>query len=198
MKGFIKQFAAGCGFCAILFTLAGCYHYRNLVDPCWPERYNVIARDSVREMHNAQAQAGHELGQTVFTWHFEVNEKGAPTARLNPAGIEALKTISRRKPAPDGQIYLQNAQDIAYTQGANPDHVLRMREQLNLERKKAIEDFMRTQIAVLGGGYHVVVRDLATPTGDPNLNNGAYLNIVDMTRKGQIFPFQEKGQKAGF
>jgi hypothetical protein len=197
MKGFIRQFAAVCGFGAILFSLAGCYCYRNLVDPCWPERYNVIARESVREMHNAQAQAGHELGQTIYLWHFEVSDKG-PTARLNPAGIETLKTISRRKPVPDGHLFLQNAQDIPYVPGVNPEEIVRKREQLNHARIRAIEEFMFTQTAVLGGGYHVVVRDLATPTGDPNLNNGAYLNIVDLTRKGQPFPFENKGQKAGF
>ncbi len=164
MKGFIKQFATGCGFGAILFTLAGCYHYRNLVDSCWPERHNAQARQSIRDMSNAQANQGHELGQTIFNWHFEQTDKGAPSARLNAAGIEVLKSISRRKPYPDTQLYLQNAQDIFYTQGANADEVIRKRDQMNSDRKKAIADFLRTQTAVLGGsGYQIAVRDVATP-----------------------------------
>ena len=57
MKGFIRQTAVGCCFGAVLFTLAGCYTYRNLVDPCWPERYSSMARHSVRDISNAHAWA---------------------------------------------------------------------------------------------------------------------------------------------
>src|SRR5579862_3305478 len=98
MKGFITQFAAGSLLSAGVFVVAGCSHYRDVVDPCWPDRYDKIARDSVHEMTNAQADKGHLLDQTVWNWHFEKDKADGPTANLSGAGIAALQIISRRTP----------------------------------------------------------------------------------------------------
>src|SRR5215212_2230592 len=117
MKGFIRLAAAGFCFSGIIFA-SGCAKYRECVDPCWPERYNSMARQSVRDMHNAQADKGHILDQTVWNWMFEVDpETGAPTDRLGAAGIEHLKYLSRRQPVPDFNIFIQHAQDIGFVDG---------------------------------------------------------------------------------
>src|SRR5262245_54336308 len=101
MNGFIKKTATlfvGVG----LTSLVGCCCYPDLVDPCWPERYNTQARHSVIHTTNAQAHNGHVLDQTVWNWYFdtEIDPKTKqpvidpatgrprPSARLNAAGLE--------------------------------------------------------------------------------------------------------------
>jgi hypothetical protein len=164
MKGFIKQSAAVLCFGAAIFSFVGCYHYRELVDPCWPERYNGMARQSVREIHNAQADKGHILDQTVWNWHFKVTEAGVATDELNPAGLEHLRYISRRLPAPDIQLFLQNAQDIPYDAKGDAQKIVKARNDLNNKRIASIKRFMSTQTAVLGDAtYQVTVHDFTPP-----------------------------------
>ncbi|HZZ77853.1 MAG TPA: hypothetical protein VFE62_05010 [Gemmataceae bacterium] len=168
MKGFIKHSAAVALFGAGLLAVIGCDCYRSIVDPCWPERYNSIARKSVRDMANAQADKGHILEQTVWNWHWEADPKtGAASDRLNPAGMAVLQRISRTLPCPDFQLYLQNAQDIPYVEGVPPEKLVRSRNELNDRRAAAIQRFMATQAALHGGGnFQVAVHDFA-PTSLP-------------------------------
>ena len=90
MKGFIKQTVAGC-LSASLVSLVGCSCYRDLVDPCWPQRYNMQASASINEMHGAQADKGHILDQTVWNWYFVTDPKTGVSDVLNGAGIEAAQ-----------------------------------------------------------------------------------------------------------
>lgn len=180
MKGFIKHAATGICFSAALIPFVGCYHYRELVDPCWPERYNGMARQSVRDISNAQADQGHILDQTVWNWHFKADEKtGGATDELNAAGIEHLKYISRRLPAPDTQLYLQNAQDIAYDGKADPQTFVKTRQQLNDRRIAAIQRVMATQTFSGAGNFTVAVHDFAPPgiNARPIIGNQKTTNI---------------------
>jgi hypothetical protein len=177
MKGFIKKTVAGCCFSAGLVSfLAGCDHYRDLVDPCYPERYNSMARHSTREMLNAQSDKGHILEQTVWNWHFERDPKtDLPSERLNGAGIAVLSRISRTLPCPDFQLYVQNAQDILYKDGVAPEKLVKERNDLNEKRAAAIQRFMATQVVVHGGGsYQIAVHDFA-PTSLP----GPWTTLAD-------------------
>ena len=193
MKGIITKTAAGCCLSAGLIALVGCTHYRDLVDPCWPNRYNSLAASSVREMQNAQSDKGHVLDQTVWNWHFELDPKTqAPTDRLNGAGIETLKYLSRRQPAPDFQIYLQNAQDLAYTGGAAPEKLVAQRNQLNERRSQAIQNFLATQAPLHGGGaYQVAVHDFAPPGLPAYLTDKAMENVEKNFKSGQLQTFTQ-------
>jgi hypothetical protein len=171
MNGFIKKTAAACCFSAGLVSfLAGCDHYRDLVDPCYPERWNSLSQHSARDMLNAQSDKGHILEQTVWNWHFEPDPKtGGPSDRLNGAGMAVLQRISRTLPAPDFQLFLQNAQDIPYVEGVAPEKLVKARNDLNERRAQAIQRFMATEAAVHGGGsYQVAVHDFS-PTSLPAL-----------------------------
>src|SRR5437588_313546 len=112
MKGFVKHTVAGLILGAGLASAVGCLNYRKCVDPCWPERYNAQARQTVHEGFNAQADNGHILDQTVWEYHFEKDKTGAPTEKLSAGGMEHLKYLARRRPFPDARVYLQTAQDI--------------------------------------------------------------------------------------
>lgn len=187
MKGFIPRTALGLGLS--LFTLAGCAAYRDIVDPCWPERYNSLARQSVNDATNAQAANGHILDQTVWNYFFEQDPKtGAPTDKLNPAGIEHLKYISRRRPAPDTHIFLATAQDIPGMTDKAPDKAIAERIDLNSRRIAAVQKFLTLQTNGLAA-YQIEIHDPAEvyiaapqivgslPPGQPRDVVGAYQKL---------------------
>jgi hypothetical protein len=188
MNGFIRKAVAGsCLSAGLISFLAGCEHYRNLVDPCYPERYNSMARHSTAEMLNAQNDKGHILEQTVWNWHFDPDPKtGAASDKLNGAGMAVLQRISRTLPCPDFQLFLQNAQDIPYVDGVAPEKLVAARNSLNERRAAAIQKFMATQVVVHGGGsYQVAVHDFA-PTSLPGTwPIAAEENILKNVKTGQ-------------
>jgi hypothetical protein len=164
MNGFITRSTIGLILCAGMSTLVGCNCYRDLVDPCWPERYDSMARHSVRDMAFVQTEKGHILDQTIWNWMFEVDPKtGFVTDRLNGAGIEQLKYISRHLPAPDGQLFLQTAQDISYVNGIAPDRLVAQRTDLNERRIASIQRFLATQSVLHPASYTVAIHDFAPP-----------------------------------
>ena len=193
MNGFITKNTLRLCFSAFgLVSLIGCYQYRDLVDPCWPERYNSMARHSVREMHFAQAEKGHMLEQTVWNWYFEREpddtkvkdaKPGDPTARLNPAGMEVLRRISRTLPAPDFQLFLQNAQDVKYDAKDGPETIVAKREKLNRDRIDSILRFLATQPTP--GAFQVAVHDFA-PTSLRGEWPGWAIERQDGNLKGAI------------
>jgi len=140
MKGFFRKTAAlvltGAGLC----SMGGCVLYRQLVDPCWPERYNHQARSSVREVTNAQANAGHVLDQTIWGYHFEKDPRTGDdlvskdaktkesTVTLTPGAREHIRYLALRQPVPDANIFLQH--------DANSE--------VNWRRKVAIENYLAT------------------------------------------------------
>src|SRR5436190_13415506 len=105
MNGFIKKAAkrtlrralAGLVFGAGSMALMGCTQYRQHVDPCWPERYDNLARQTVRATFDAQAYNGHVLDQTIWNWDLELDEKGQPTDRLTHSAQDRLKYLIRRR-----------------------------------------------------------------------------------------------------
>src|SRR5687768_14578039 len=106
MKGLITKAAL---LCSAVFGSVGCYGYRDLVDPCWPERYWYSSRQLEKAAFAPQVQNGHVLDQTVWNYHFD-----GGTDRLNAMGIDHLARLARRRPSPDPLLFLQTAQDIGY------------------------------------------------------------------------------------
>jgi hypothetical protein len=143
MNGFIKATVTGLCLGTGLASMVGCYEYRQLVDPCWPERYNAEARLSVRDTFAAQAYNGHVLDQTVWNYNFEADPKtGGPTDRLNASGMERLKYLVRRKPVPDSHLYLQTAQDIPGAATMAPDKLAQARSELDNRRVAAVQKYV--------------------------------------------------------
>jgi len=163
MKGFIaKSFMALCGAGA-LAGIGGCDVYRNIVDPCYPERYDYAARQEVIAATAPQIANGHVLDQTVWNYHFEydaVNHVG--TDKLTPGGLDHLAYLARRRPSPDPVVYLQTAQDVPYDP-ADPDGLADKRARLDARRIQAIQNFLTAQTAGRHAGFQVVVHDPAEP-----------------------------------
>ena len=102
-----KALLLACG--GVSLAGAGCYEYKELVDPCYPMRYEYMARKEVQAAFAAQVNRGHMLDQTVWNYHFD-----AGTDRLNAMGLDHLASLARRLPQPDTLLFVQTAQDVTY------------------------------------------------------------------------------------
>src|SRR5262249_1105401 len=141
-----------------LLALVGCYSpgsatYHDLVDPCYPQRYEAMARHEVNEGMAAQIDNGHVLDQTVWDDHFE-----AGTDKLTPGGLEPLKILVRRRPQPDPVIFVQAAQDVAYDP-AHPEAFVKARAELTGKRVQAVQAFLGAYTAAAPVDFHVAVHD---------------------------------------
>jgi hypothetical protein len=158
MNGFVKATVAGLCL-GTGMGLVGCAEYRQVVDPCWPDRYNAMARMSIRDTFGAQAHNGHVLDQTVWNYHFEVDPKtGEPTDKLNVAGMEHLHYLARRLPAPDPNLYLQTAQQTPGTATLPPEKWAQARADLDNKRIASIQRYLAS---VMSGRSHAVAFDVA-------------------------------------
>jgi hypothetical protein len=155
MKGLIKQAAVALGCGAAVAGAGGCYGYRDLVDPCYPERYEYMARTEVHGAFAPQVQNGRALDQTVWDWQFEPG-----LARLTPGGMEHLDYLIRRRPQPYGIVYVQTAKNVPY----DPDHPDRMtdaRSDLDNRRVLAVQQYLIAKCAGRGLEFQVLVHDPA-------------------------------------
>jgi hypothetical protein len=141
-------------FCLVplSLTFTGCFGYRDVVDPYYPKRYNVDARNSVRTALAPQVSNGNVLDQTVWDFHFE---SGKP--ELNAMGKDHLKRLARRRPVAQEVIFLQVAQ--------NPDEIANNKE-LNKTRSENIKAYM-TKISEdkVHPEFQVVLHDPAEVSG---------------------------------
>jgi hypothetical protein len=156
MKGLIPKTLAGLCGAGLLAAAGGCgTTYRDLVDPCYPERYQYMAREAVNAAMAPQMQNGHTLDQTVWNHHFEPG-----TDKLTASGQEHLKYLARRRPHPDPVVFLQTAQDVAYDPAA-PEKSTKERFDLNERRGQAVQRFLGAYTAGTGHDFRVVVHDPA-------------------------------------
>ena len=158
MKGLISRAAAVLCLAAGFGSFTGCTAYRDCVDPCWPERYNSVARHSTNELFANQVNNGHILNQTVWNSHFE-----AGTDRLTPGGLEHLGYLSRVRPHADPHLYLQTAHDLPPYDGAAPEKYEAARAELDAKRRVAVLKFLGAETAGRPMPFVVDVHDAAPP-----------------------------------
>lgn len=151
MKGLIARTWLGiCG--AAMLAGSGCTYW-NFVDPCWPERYNYMARQEVQAGMAPQVQNGHVLDQTIWNYHFEPG-----TDKLTPGALEHLNYIARRRPTPDMVVYLQTAQDVSYDPAA-PEKLGEARSKLDATRAVAIQKYLSAYTEGRHASFQVLVHD---------------------------------------
>ena len=142
--------------------------YRSFVDPCYPERYNVVARAEVLAPFAAQVHNGHILNQTLYNWHFDTG-----TDQLNGAGKAKLDSIAQTRPGPDPRIYLQVARDIGI--GTQPDDKIHeVREELSAKRAAAIQRYMAAQPSIHPVAYEIFIHDPVVPGIPAEFSAAAY------------------------
>lgn len=158
MKGIVTKIIAGAALAGPLVS-TGCYHYQKCVDPCWPERYNAMARNEVNAAFAPQVQNGHVLDQTMYNNAFETGSD-----KLTAGGRDQLDILMRRRPMPDPRIFLATARDLAYDV-ENPDKFVEKRVELDNARSAAIQKYLSAQTAGRPCSFEVVVHD-PMPVGD--------------------------------
>ncbi|HEY7308643.1 MAG TPA: hypothetical protein VH643_04685 [Gemmataceae bacterium] len=156
MKGLIKKtMIAVCGVAAVIG--AGCLPYK-CVDPCYPQRYNFLARQEVNAAMAPQVQNGHVLDQTIWNYYFEQG-----TDKLTTGGLERLANLARRRPCPDTVLYLQTAQDVVYDQNV-PEKMAETRQTLDGKRIAAVQAYLTAQTAGRPTQFQIYIHDPAEPS----------------------------------
>jgi hypothetical protein len=158
MNGLIQRgLAAAC----LVGTAAagGCTHkYADVVDPCYPDRYNQVARAELIGAFAPQVHNGHILDQTLFNEHFE-----SGTGNLNACGMAKLDYLVQRRPCPDPKIFLATARDLTYD-AAKPNDYADNRRDLDVKRTAAVHAYLAAQTVGRPMPFDVVVHDPA-PVG---------------------------------
>ena len=158
MKGFMTSCVNALCVTSGLAVVGGCDRYKNLVDPCYPERYEYAARNEVIAAFAPQVHNGHFLDQTVWNYHFEPG-----TERLTPGGMDHLLYLARRRPYPDCTLYLATAHDILYDAAA-PAKYAEQRASLDQRRIQAIQNYLNAETAGRHVNFEVIVHDPAEPS----------------------------------
>jgi hypothetical protein len=124
-----------------LVSATGCYGtFHEVVDPCYPERYNCKAREEVSDLRAAQVQQGLIYEQTLFVHHFN-----PASETLHPGGVALLQRLANRRPAPEAVIYLQTAQNNYDLDYKKPEEYASKRKDLDDKRKLEIEKFLKME-----------------------------------------------------
>jgi hypothetical protein len=162
MKGFIAKTVTVLGLGGVA-AAGGCSAYRDVVDPCYPERYEYMARREVDAAFTPQVNNGHVLDQTMWNYHFLRDPvTGVGTDVLTEGGQLHLAYLARRRPHPDPVIYLQTAQDIPYDP-KEPGRFVEARVRLDAARIAAIQNYLRSQTAGRDVAFQVAIHDPAVP-----------------------------------
>ncbi len=184
MKGLINGRGLLAGLCGLtLAGLGGCYGYHDLVDPCYPVRYETMSRHELIEDMAPQVNNGVVLDQTIWNYQFEPG-----TDHLTPGGLEKLSNLARRRPAPDCTIYLATAEDLIYDAAA-PNKLVEARVELDDKRRDAILKYLGAETAGRSLSFNVVVHDPADP--------GFSARALGAAANGMVSRFGGAGTSAG-
>ncbi len=169
MKGIIGKVFAALGCTSALAGVGGCFGYHDLVDPCYPQRYEHESRMNVHAAITPQVHNGHVLDQTVWNYHFEDGSD-----RLTAGGLERLNYIARRRPVADPMVYLQTAHDLRFDV-LKPEEFASKRFDLDQKRAASVKRYLA---AYTSGGsvpaFEVQVHNppevgIAGPAAEPSL-----------------------------
>lgn len=167
MNGFIKSLCLG-SLGAVFLASVGCGpKYHNVVDPCYPDRYVAMAQQATKDNIAPQVQNGHILDQTVWNSYFEPG-----TATLNKMGIYRIDYLVRRRPTPDGTVYLQTAHDMDEPfDPKDPGAFVSARQKLDRDRLESVNGYLKAASAGRQLAFNVELHDPATAdiAGQPSL-----------------------------
>lgn len=175
-----------------LVSVTGCYGtFHELVDPCYPERYNCKAREEVNDYRNAQVQNGLILEQTLFVHHFN-----PASEMLHPGGVALLQRLANRRPYPESVVYIQTAQNNYDLDFKKPEEYANKRKELDEKRRVEVEKFLKMERPDVN--FTVVVSN-PPKVGISGAEGRAAVNNIRGTARGyfMIPGFQDTGGGGG-
>jgi hypothetical protein len=175
-----------------LVSATGCYGtFHEVVDPCYPERYNCKAREEINDLRAAQVQQGLIYEQTLFVHHFN-----PASETLHPGGIALLQRLANRRPEPEAVIYLQTAQNNYDLDYKKPEEYASKRKELDDKRKLEIEKFLKMERPDVN--FTVVVSNPAKVGISGAEGRAAVTNVRSTARGYFMIPgFQDSGGSGG-
>jgi hypothetical protein len=175
-----------------VLSLSGCYGtFHEIVDPCYPERYNCKAREAINDLRQAQINNGLIYEQTLYVHHFN-----PASETLNAGGIAQLQRLANRRPAPETVIYLQTAQNSYDLDYKKPEEYASKRDELNAKRKQEIEKFLKMERPDVA--FNVVVSNPAKLGISGAEGNASIRNARGTSRGYFMIPgFQDTGGGGG-
>jgi hypothetical protein len=168
MNGFVRNvLAAACvaGGLASIGCHGGGWKWR---DPCYPERYNAVARQNVVSAFAPQVQNGRILDQTIWNYQFVPG-----TDQLTPGGLDKLDQLVRRRPEPDPRVFLATARDIPYN-ADDANAYGDARRDLDGKRVIAIQKYLAAQTVGRPIPFEVLIHDPM----DPGISGKAAERII--------------------
>ncbi len=140
LRSILNKAGAGCAVLALI-SVTGCHGtYSEIVDPCYPERYNCKSREAVREIREVQIQNGLAAEQTMYVHYFKPGSE-----ELNDGGVAFLSRIANRRPAPESTIYIQTAQNTYDLDYRKPEEYNSKRKELDEKRKVSVDKFLKLE-----------------------------------------------------
>jgi hypothetical protein len=193
LRRILSKAGLGCAALALM-SVTGCYGtFHEVVDPCYPERYNCKAREEVNAFRNMQEANGTAIEQTLYAHYFMPGE-----AKLNDGGIAFLERITHRRPSPETTIYIQTAQntyDLDFNQNAG--QVAQKRTDLDNARKALVEQFVKMSRPDVA--FNIVTGANPGKEGINGLEIATGVRNIRRTARGYyLIPgFQETGSTGG-
>jgi len=192
LRRILSKAGLGCAALALM-SVTGCYGtFHEVVDPCYPERYNCKAREEVRALRDMQEANGTAIEQTLYVHYFKPG-----SAELNDAGVAVLERLSHRRPAPETTIFVQTAQNTYDLDYRQPEQLAQRRNELDNTRKAQVEQFLR--VARPDVNFTVVAG--ANPGREGINGNEAATSVRNIRRTARgyfLIPgFQEAGGGGG-
>jgi hypothetical protein len=158
MNRFIARTVGAAGLLG-LAGLLGCCGYKDVVDPCYPQRYDWQAQEEVCEPFGTQINNGHILDQTLWNHYFDDGK-----ARLTAGGRDKLDQIVQRRPFPDPVIYLATAHDIRYQPDAPPETYVQARRKLDSDRIEVVQKYLAAITPPRNVPWQIYVHDPMVPS----------------------------------
>jgi hypothetical protein len=181
MNGLIHRTLTTVTLAGGLAVAVGCSSYHDVCDPCYPDRYNAVARQEVTAALAPQVRNGHVLDQTIYSTEFDPG-----TDQLTPAGMEHLAYLARRRPAPDPVIFVQTAQDVPYD-GAAPEKFVDGRRQLDLARAASVKKYLMALTADQGLTFTVMVHN-PPDVGISAIHDNVAVQQLELSAQGVLKP----------
>jgi hypothetical protein len=175
-----------------LLSVTGCYGtFHEVVDPCYPERYNCKAREAVSELRSTQVQNGTNYEQTLYVHHFNPASES-----LHPGGVAHLQRLANRRPAPETTIYVQTAQNNYDLDFKKPEEYASKRKELDEKRKAEVEKYLKSERPDVA--FNVVLSNPAKLGITGSEGRTAVRNIRSTSRGYFMIPgFQDTGGGGG-
>jgi outer membrane protein OmpA-like peptidoglycan-associated protein len=123
----------------------------------WPERNGYLARQAVLHPFEVQQNNAAVVNDVVLNSYFDNGSD-----KLNGVGRSKLDQLARKMPAPNGTVFLQTSNDVAYDE-KSPEKTANARGELDQKRASSVLAYLNAR-PNRGTAYSVQAIDIDDPS----------------------------------